>query len=104
MKHDGQRLARIETEARVLARSGEYFTFRSIEAALLERGFLEAASFLPTNGRKQKWIAFAIEPRQTLGCRDEAMFPLRQAIGISDSLPEVLEPFKPLVGRSQLLL
>ena len=42
MKHDGERLARIETEARVLARSGEYFTFRSIEAALLERGLLEA--------------------------------------------------------------
>jgi hypothetical protein len=42
MKHDRQRLARIETEARVLARSGEYLTFFSIEAALLERGFLEA--------------------------------------------------------------
>ena len=41
MKHDGQRLARIETEARELARSGDYFTFCSIEAAL-ERRFLEA--------------------------------------------------------------
>ena len=62
--------------------------------------FWRRANFSPTNGRKQKWIASAIEPWETLGCRDEAMFPLRQGIGISDSLPEVLEPFKPLVGRS----
>jgi zona occludens toxin (predicted ATPase) len=37
-----QRLARIETEARTLARSGNFGGFASIERALLTRGFDEA--------------------------------------------------------------
>jgi hypothetical protein len=37
-----QRLARIETEARTLARSGNFGGFASIERALLTRGFEEA--------------------------------------------------------------
>jgi hypothetical protein len=37
------RLANVETEARKLARSGEHRGFASIQAALLERGFTEAA-------------------------------------------------------------
>ena len=37
-----QRLARIETEARALARSGDFGSFTSIERALLIRGFQEA--------------------------------------------------------------
>jgi hypothetical protein len=37
-----QRLARIETEARTLARSGEHRSFNSIEMILLARGFQEA--------------------------------------------------------------
>jgi hypothetical protein len=37
-----QRLACIETEARVLARSGKFHSFSSIEMALLSRGFPEA--------------------------------------------------------------
>ena len=37
-----QRLARIETEARALARSGEFGSFTSIERVLLTRGFQEA--------------------------------------------------------------
>jgi hypothetical protein len=37
-----QRLACIETEARVLARSGKFQSFSSIEMALLTRGFQEA--------------------------------------------------------------
>jgi hypothetical protein len=36
-------LARIESEARTLARSGNYLSARSIEAALAEKGFLETA-------------------------------------------------------------
>jgi hypothetical protein len=37
-----QRLARIETEARTLARSGDFGGFASIERALLTRGYDEA--------------------------------------------------------------
>ena len=37
------RFAEIETEARKLARSGDYRGFASIQAALLERGFAEAS-------------------------------------------------------------
>ena len=37
-----QRLARIETEARTLARSGNFGGFASIERALLTRGYEEA--------------------------------------------------------------
>jgi hypothetical protein len=37
-----QRLARIETEARALALSGDFGSFTSIERALLTRGFQEA--------------------------------------------------------------
>ena len=37
-----QRLARIETEARTLARSGNFGGFASIERALLTRGYDEA--------------------------------------------------------------
>jgi hypothetical protein len=37
------RLARIETEARRLARSGKYRDFTSIQAALLKQGFGEAS-------------------------------------------------------------
>jgi hypothetical protein len=37
-----QRLARIETEARTLARSGNFGGFVSVERALLTRGFEEA--------------------------------------------------------------
>jgi hypothetical protein len=37
-----QRLARIETEARTLARSGDYRGFDSIEMILLARGYQEA--------------------------------------------------------------
>jgi hypothetical protein len=36
-----ERLARIETEARTLARSGQYLSSRSIELALVGRGFVE---------------------------------------------------------------
>jgi hypothetical protein len=37
-----ERLARIETEARTLARSGRYFSSKYIELALVGRGFVEA--------------------------------------------------------------
>ena len=37
-----QRLARIEAEARTLARSGDYRSFDSIEIILLARGYQEA--------------------------------------------------------------
>jgi hypothetical protein len=37
-----ERLARIETEARSLARSGDFGSFLSIERAMLTRGFREA--------------------------------------------------------------
>jgi hypothetical protein len=37
-----ERLAQIETEARVLARSGKYRSFVTIEMVLLTRGFREA--------------------------------------------------------------
>jgi hypothetical protein len=37
-----ERLARIETEARTLARSGQYFSSRSIRLALVASGFVEA--------------------------------------------------------------
>ena len=37
-----QRLARIETEARTLARSGDHPSFSSIEFILLARGYEEA--------------------------------------------------------------
>jgi hypothetical protein len=37
-----ERLARIETEARTLARSGNYYGFSSIKNLLLTRGYPEA--------------------------------------------------------------
>jgi hypothetical protein len=37
-----ERLAQIETEARVLARSGKYLSSRSIQRVLLTQGFCEA--------------------------------------------------------------
>jgi hypothetical protein len=37
-----ERLARMETGARTLARSGKHQTFRSIEALLLDEGYPEA--------------------------------------------------------------
>jgi hypothetical protein len=36
-----ERLARIETEARTLARSGNYFSHKAIGLALVARGFAE---------------------------------------------------------------
>ncbi len=37
-----ERLARIETEARTLARSGEFGSSRSVEVALVAKGYQEA--------------------------------------------------------------
>ncbi len=37
-----ERIARIETEARALARSGDFGSFTAVERALLIRGFQEA--------------------------------------------------------------
>jgi hypothetical protein len=37
-----ERLARIETEARTLARSGEFGSSRSVELALVAKGYTEA--------------------------------------------------------------
>jgi len=38
-----EQLARIETQARVLAQSGEYYGFKQIERVLIARGYQEAA-------------------------------------------------------------
>jgi hypothetical protein len=38
-----EQLARIETKARALAQSGEYYTFKQIESVLIARGYQEAS-------------------------------------------------------------
>jgi hypothetical protein len=51
-----QRLARIETEARTLARSGNFGGFASIERALLTRGFDEAPRIFAN-----RWTQFEVD-------------------------------------------
>jgi hypothetical protein len=50
------RFAQIETEARKLARSGDYHGFASIQVALLERGFAEAAWV-----SRNRWTCFELD-------------------------------------------
>ncbi len=54
----------IESEARKLARSGQYHTFRSIEAALLARGFDEVRAVF-----RNRWTCFELDRicQQALG-------------------------------------
>jgi hypothetical protein len=51
-----ERFAKIETEARKLARSGDYHDFASIQVALLERGFAEAAWV-----SRNRWTCFELD-------------------------------------------
>jgi hypothetical protein len=57
MKPDArERLARIETEARTLARSGNYRSFISIKVLLLARGYLEAHKIFAN-----RWTQFELD-------------------------------------------
>jgi hypothetical protein len=57
MKPDArERLARIETEARTLARSGNYRSFTSIKMLLLARGYLEAHKIFAN-----RWAQFELD-------------------------------------------
>ena len=68
MKPDAQeRLARIETEARTLARSGNYRSFISIKMLLLARGYSEAHKIFAN-----RWTQFELD-RLCLLAQDAVM-------------------------------
>jgi len=67
-----QRLARIETEARALASSGEFGSFTSIERVLLTRGYQEAPKVFAN-----RWTQAEVDRL----CRQAKAGPARSASG-----------------------
>ena len=65
-------LARIETEARKLARSGQYQSFISIELALLARGYRDAAKVFANPWTQHELDRICEQARQAIG-REKAV-------------------------------